>query len=124
MGCVERFFRYLFLPPPSRRFRPDKENGAVEIETNTPDGLFKVRIYLLVLLGYLLLVISGCEPCIDVGDMPPFPYGDPDEIAGEGSSIVIYTYNCAEGNYRVLTFESRDSCEPWALVSELTGECK
>jgi len=68
---------------PSRRSRPDEEDGVVEIETNTPDELFKVRICLLVLLGYLLLVIADASPASMPG-MPPFPYGDPDEIVGEG----------------------------------------
>ena len=77
-----------------------------------------------VLLSYLLFVFFACEPCNDYGDMPIFPYGEPDEIAGEGSSIVTFTYYCAEENYRVLTFESRNSCEPWKLVSEILGECE
>jgi len=31
MEVYELLTWYLFLPPPSRRFRPDKEDGVVEV---------------------------------------------------------------------------------------------
>ena len=59
MGRIEYGKRHLFLPPPSRRFRPDKEDGAVEVRNLIMKELINIFISMFLVVSPLYAKFEG-----------------------------------------------------------------